>query len=871
MVNYNLTDIHFHTNDSFDAYEHIGKDSFNLVTLIDSLNQCSLNEIKLMCKTDHNVFNYSYFEDLRKIAETKGVSLLPGIEINSHKKVHWLFIFDAAELSKIKCGKTTGELLDDEFKEIYHYSVINGTIKERREAQDKSINVETFIKKFNELELSYLAIPHFAKNKGFYDEIKTDNNKMQLLNYMILDNIIVGFESKNQEQDIILKIQSTERNLAENIMKLESGEIDDIDEVERRQNHLNLLNDLKEMFDKNDTSIIYGSDFHGCGLYEDTNLFYIKSEANFDGLKFALLDPYSRVFSNRRLKKFDKESNYIIDKIFIKGYDYPIEFGDGLNSIIGPRGSGKTYLLNALIGSLNNYNGSEISKKIILEKIVLQGDFVFNQLDSKHYDIITQKNSLVGKKSMNIYNILSEAPYNYDKFSTELAKNFSQDKTEKLMISDYFGHLNNLIDLYSGKYRYYNANPDYSFIDNYNQFYKTQSEELKLNSKFIELFSTLERVLDEKKEKHKKLLAINETVSKTKIDLDDVSKYKEVEAIDLTQKVKDFSDKLSEYPIEIHQPLSSKFQSDLKRISSVSVRLKSINNKLKDQASNNERVLSDSISKLLKYVRDAKEILRNIKDLQLLISDYPNTLKDRIEYTFTQDEFTYIIRVEKNLNIEDTENEYLSEILNKYNVVKEGDKSFLKDHFHNKDYGHNFKKVFEAYDKRYKSYDLEVPKIKETILLKVNEDDYKEWDNLSPGQRSDILLNIILDTSSKKILIIDQPEDDLDNEMIYKTIVKKLRKLKHKKQIIVVSHNANVVITGDSDLIITCQNYNNNFKLIWDSMESRNIYSYSSMNTPLINDSIINIASLILDGGKEALKRRVKKMGYKKIFFEQEG
>jgi wobble nucleotide-excising tRNase len=50
-------------------------------------------------------------------------------------------------------------------------------------------------------------------------------------------------------------------------------------------------------------------------------------------------------------------------------------------------------------------------------------------------------------------------------------------------------------------------------------------------------------------------------------------------------------------------------------------------------------------------------------------------------------------------------------------------------------------------------------------------------------------------------LIIDQPEDDLDNAFIFSTVVKVLREIKESRQVIVVTHNANIAVLGDAELL----------------------------------------------------------------------
>lgn len=65
-----------------------------------------------------------------------------------------------------------------------------------------------------------------------------------------------------------------------------------------------------------------------------------------------------------------------------------------------------------------------------------------------------------------------------------------------------------------------------------------------------------------------------------------------------------------------------------------------------------------------------------------------------------------------------------------------------------------------------------------------------------------------MDFSNKECpILIDQPEDDLDNRSIYKELVEYLKKKKKKRQIIVVTHNPNVVVTADAeDIIVANQN-----------------------------------------------------------------
>ena len=71
----------------------------------------------------------------------------------------------------------------------------------------------------------------------------------------------------------------------------------------------------------------------------------------------------------------------------------------------------------------------------------------------------------------------------------------------------------------------------------------------------------------------------------------------------------------------------------------------------------------------------------------------------------------------------------------------------------------------------------------------------------SPGQKTAALLAFLL-SYGEEPLILDQPEDDLDNHLIYDLIVTQLREVKRHRQVIVVTHNANIVVNGDAELIV---------------------------------------------------------------------
>ena len=124
----------------------------------------------------------------------------------------------------------------------------------------------------------------------------------------------------------------------------------------------------------------------------------------------------------------------------------------------------------------------------------------------------------------------------------------------------------------------------------------------------------------------------------------------------------------------------------------------------------------------------------------------------------------------------------------------------------------------------------------------------KTLDKLSAGQKGTLYLLLQLATKTFSTpLIIDQPEDDLDNEFITKELVNLFKELKKYRQMIIVTHNANLVVTADAEQVIVANNEDENISYIMGSLE---------------NPVIIEKVCQILEGGKEAFEKRKNKYNF---------
>ena len=142
---------------------------------------------------------------------------------------------------------------------------------------------------------------------------------------------------------------------------------------------------------------------------------------------------------------------------------------------------------------------------------------------------------------------------------------------------------------------------------------------------------------------------------------------------------------------------------------------------------------------------------------------------------------------------------------------------------------------------------------------------------MSPGKKGIILLILILKLSNAKHpILIDQPEDNLDNRTIYNKLKEFIKKRKAERQIIMVTHNANLVVPTDSENIIVANQSgqdqgkdNSEFKFDYVNgglEESFKTTGHDILRQMGIREHVCDI----LEGGEEAFKNRENKYGLKR-------
>lgn len=111
----------------------------------------------------------------------------------------------------------------------------------------------------------------------------------------------------------------------------------------------------------------------------------------------------------------------------------------------------------------------------------------------------------------------------------------------------------------------------------------------------------------------------------------------------------------------------------------------------------------------------------------------------------------------------------------------------------------------------------------------------------SLGQRATVILHILMHLSRYPVILIDQPEDDLDNETLYSHFIHQLLDRKELTQFIFATHNPNIPVLGDAEQAIVCRKEAETFS-----------FDHGSIDDKDIQQRIVTV----MEGGEEAFRRR---------------
>jgi DNA repair exonuclease SbcCD ATPase subunit len=217
-------------------------------------------------------------------------------------------------------------------------------------------------------------------------------------------------------------------------------------------------------------------------------------------------------------------------------------------------------------------------------------------------------------------------------------------------------------------------------------------------------------------------------------------------------------------------------------------------------------------------------------------------LLQREDGRFEKDIDTYINQVYQNATNGTVIEGHLSEVKKAFREIASGayeaelaDKRFAS---------HLSKLPPEAFDR----IDLWFPEDSLQVQYSTTADGtgFRSIEQGSPGQKTAALLAFLFSYGEEPILL-DQPEDDLDNHLICDLIVEQLRRTKQRRQVIVVTHNANIVVNGDAELVV--------------ALAARGGETKQDCFGCLQEQAVRKAICTIMEGGPEAFERRWKRLG----------
>lgn len=216
-----------------------------------------------------------------------------------------------------------------------------------------------------------------------------------------------------------------------------------------------------------------------------------------------------------------------------------------------------------------------------------------------------------------------------------------------------------------------------------------------------------------------------------------------------------------------------------------------------------------------------------------------------------------------------------------YGIFNEENKALTEYDF--EQYLKDLKAVFENIENG--NYRLKNNTSKQEAIIKILEQKhfFDHWDityksdtihKMSTGKASLVLLKVMIKLSEiKGPILIDQPEDNLDNRSVTNELIEYLKEKKKERQIILVTHNANIVVNADAENIIIANQRGQSdddelgspflFDYINGALEDINPISANQNEKDLLKSmGIREHITQIVEGGKEAFKKREEKYGF---------
>ncbi len=649
---------------------------------------------------------------------------------------------------------------------------------------------------------------------------------------------------------------------------------------------------------------IHGSDAHSEEklFNPDENRFcWIKADLNFEGLKQILCEPEDRV--KIQTNKPEEKSGYHVIKSIDIDCDISkqtILLNSNLNTIIGGRSTGKSTLLQIIAHRVNpsipdiKQFISDIPQESI--KIIWQDNEENKDRDIEFFPQNHMHNiaSNKGKKNKLIQDIVEE------KDDKSLIKNY-----EKFCTNNKSTLQNNIDDLFKLQ----------ADIDELTTTLKEKGDKSGLEKEIENLKNKIkdshqgenfsEYELNEFENVRKEILEFEQLQQKLEKDKNEIAVLKEEDLFDTSfdYKFNNLSElnanAIQEIFVYVKQKASKEWQDKLSdKLTEIDGSIEKYKNEIQEKK---ESEIYKKGSNHLEQNKQYKELndrlsienkkLAEIITLQKKI-DNVSSQKTTLFSQTIQNHIAYIEKIDdliREFSLVHDDIEIKIEKIYRHDKCKTLLKDFINQQSRGmQDYVNNWGSAYEA-DIQIKIEEFLHKALEKRLELKLYKDikdlakgiltenwysisyelTYQNdtFEKMSDGKKAFVILKLLLEFSNKQCpILIDQPEDSLDNRAIYNELVTYIKQKKKDRQIIVVTHNANIVVNADAEEVIVANQHGEDsknqgdvkFQYISGSIENT-ITKNSKIDIVLMSQGIREHVCEILEGGTEAFKKRENK------------
>ncbi|MBL0717985.1 MAG: hypothetical protein JJV93_01820 [Alphaproteobacteria bacterium] len=748
-------DLHIHTNKSNETKTNDYKGIFDVDTLYTKLK----NNVDLFSLTDHNIINVDVYEKyLSEHNKDDDPQLLLGIELDvliKEESFHTLVIFQELNIEEIKNISTNLE---------------NKYVKKNQDIKERKLTFDDIHDLFKEYE--FIIIPHANKNENSIVNAAQKDGLLKEIQTMVLLQYFGLEKTKETHKEIF-------NNGFNNKLNITFQNFDDIPYINFSDNHNINKYPCHHKWENN---------------IENYKICYIKGKSNFESIRFALIDPKHRIKKACDIETIEKDNIDYIQSLTIPNYNEnecnfefrnqcKLEFSPHLNVFIGGRSSGKSLLMSLITSNIDSLKSKIYSEKLNRQvKLKLKSSSGVDGTVSLNEDkiiYIKQGEIVEYFEKKDLTTLIQNKQDTYDIYKNEF-KNHSSELEDLC---------NNLVSCYKRIYDIH-SNRKYEVMksDLENGSRESFTISLDIHSLKANLINKNEiNTLETQLEKILTFLSGKNTLLKNNDDDEIV-----IESFKgwINTKLKNLKNK------EILIKKQSEFIDQITNIHEKGVNdldLKSVS-----KARSNE-----NLDGVINNIRDLFQKAYNLKIKSKEFDNFDYIYKKSLQLN---KDIEFVLKVDQ-VDGRNTLTDFLcNDVLN---TKKENTYSSLLDLINNKCDIKNHSK----------NSDVELKKKIEITLSDIHKK-LKSPDNIlkysdgttseksSPGANAEKYLDILLGNESVKFIFIDQPEDNLGNNYISKFLIKKLREIKFKKQIFLVTHNPSIVVYGDAEAIFMANNDN---------------------------------------------------------------